>query len=318
MQSESQTTTIASSQAVRDLIGRKELSELMRRKDGPGLRYAAFHFGCIFITGYLVYLSLNTPWIFLTMFLHGLLIVHLFSPYHEASHSTPFASAWLNQTLAWVTGLILMLPPLAFKYEHADHHTYTGDPERDAQYIKANTIWEYLWYGSAIPYFINIFRNLFLQPFGWMSTITSRAVPDAERKKVIIEAWIFWLVYGCLAAVSIWYETWWLVIYWLVPRMALEPIERIIRMTEHVGCIDCPDMLQNSRTVLDSRLWGILSWNMPYHVAHHAAPLVPFFSLKELDDHLQEHSANVTNGYPSTIYRQIRILLQNKVDTVNL
>ena len=52
-----------------------------------------------------------------------------------------------------------MLPPLAFKYEHADHHTYTQDPDRDAQYVVADNLRQYLWYGSAIPYFYNIARK---------------------------------------------------------------------------------------------------------------------------------------------------------------
>ena len=56
----------------------------------------------------------------------------------QCSHNTAFRTAWLNTALGWCTGLILMMPPLAFKYEHADHHTYTQDAERDPQMIFGN------------------------------------------------------------------------------------------------------------------------------------------------------------------------------------
>ncbi len=280
----------------------------MQRQDRSGLVFALFHFSAVGCTGCLLYSVLDSAWFYPALLLHGFIIVRLFAPYHEASHGTVFKTRWLNNTLFWITGLILMLPPLAFRYEHADHHTYTQDPARDAQYVKAENLWQYLWYGSAIPYFYNIARNLLLQPFGWMNAITRRAVPAAERKKVQLEACIFLCIYVGLAALSILYQTWAIVVFWLAPRVIMEPVERLIRMTEHVCCAKSPDMMENSRTVLLNPLLSMLSWRMPYHSAHHAAPLVPFHRLAELTELLEGRIKHCENGFLKTIFVQIRTL----------
>jgi len=308
MQSGSRNTTIAASTAVRDLVGPRRLAELMQRQDRSGLLFALFHFSAAGCTGFLLYAALNSAWFYPALLLHGFIIVRLFAPYHEASHGTVFKTRWLNNTLYWITGLILMLPPLAFRYEHADHHTYTQDPARDAQYVEADNLRQYLWYGSAIPYFYNIARNLLLQPFGWMSAITRRAVPATERKKVQLEACIFLCIYVGLAAFSFLYQTWTIVVFWLVPRIIMEPVERLIRMTEHVCCAKSPDMMENSRTVLLNPLLSLLSWRMPYHSAHHAAPLVPFHGLPELTRLLEGHIKHCERGFLKTIFGQVKTL----------
>lgn len=306
---DSRATTIAASKAARDIVGPRRLVQLMQRQDRSGLLFALFHFSASGCTGCLLYYALDTAWFYPALLLHGFIIVRFFAPYHEACHGTAFKTRWLNAALNWITGLILMLPPLAFKYEHADHHTYTQDPERDAQYVEADNLLQYLWYGSAIPYFYNIALNLLLQPFGWMNAITRRAVPDTERKKVQWEACIFLCVYTGLALVSIFYQTWAIVVFWLVPRVIMEPVERLIRMTEHVCCAKSPDMMENSRTVLLNPLLSVLSWNMPYHSAHHAAPLVPFHRLAELTELLEGHIKHCERGFLKAIFGQMKTLV---------
>ena len=304
-------STIAASKAVRDIVGARRLAELMRRQDRSGLLFAFIHFSVLGCTGYLLHEALNSAWFYPALLLHGFIIVRLFAPYHEASHGTVFKTKWFNDALYWITGLILMLPPLAFKYEHADHHTFTQDPERDTQYVTADNIWQYLWYGSALPYFFNIVRNLLLQPFGWMSETTACAVPGTERKKVQREAGIFMCIYIGLALISVLYDTWIVVVFWLMPRIIMEPAERLIRMTEHVCCAKTLNMMENSRTVFINPLLSILSWHMPNHNAHHAVPLVPFHALPELTELLKEQIKYSERGFLKTIFNQIKELVAN-------
>ena len=299
-------TTLAASAEVREWLGRSELRKLMRRRDGPALVLAAVHFGLLGATGFLVYCAGGTGWMVPATILHGVVLVHLFSPYHECSHNTAFRTAWLNTALGWCTGLILMMPPLAFKYEHADHHTYTQDAERDPQLIFGTTWRGYLWYGSAIPYAINIARNLLLQPFGWVNQHTSRAVPAADRPRVQRQAVVFSCVYLGVVGISLWFGSWAVLTYWLLPRLAAEPFERVVRMTEHVGCAMNQRMLENSRTVLATKAFMLLSWNMPHHTAHHAVPLVPFHQLPRLTELLGERIEHAERGYPPTLWKQWR------------
>ena len=300
-------TTIDAARNVRDIVGRKRLRELMARRDGPGLVFLAGHVGLLGVTGALLWMSLGTPWVVATTFLHGIVIVHFFAPFHECTHYTAFKSRWLNTAVAWFTGLVLMLPPLVFRYAHADHHTYTQNIRRDPQMIPmGETLPGYLYYASSIPYFISNLGALVNQTFGRLTEEELRAVPESARSAVQREAVIFWAVYLGLAGISLWLGTWAVVIYWLIPRFVGEPVMRIIRMSEHVGCARVPDMLQNSRTVEASAPVRWLAWNMPYHTAHHAAPQVPFHALPDLNAVLRDHTTDVRHGYIDAVRFQVR------------
>ena len=295
-------TTIQASREVRNIVGKENIGVLTRRKNGPGLLFAGGHVTLLLATGYLLWSSLGTWWVIPATFLHGTVISHLFAPFHEAMHRTPFASRPLNTALSWVTGLILMLPPTAFQYEHADHHTYTQNIDRDPQMIPiAERLGGYLLYGSSIPYFQSIFTNLFTHPFRRVSALTARSVPDIARRRLQIEALAFWGVYAVLAIGSIALETWAVAVFWLIPRMVGEPAQRIIRMCEHVGCARTEDMMVNTRTVLTLAPIRWLAWNMALHTSHHAIPQVPFHALPQLHRLIAPKITELRHGYIDTI-----------------
>ena len=295
-------TTIQASREVRRIVGRENIGPLTRRRNGPALAFAAGHAALLCATGALLWMSLGAWWVVVAAFVHGTVISHLFAPYHEAIHGTPFASRPLNTALAWITGLILMLPPTAFRYEHADHHTYTQDVARDPQMIPiAERLGGYLYYASSIPYFQGIFANLALHAVGRMTAPTARSVPAGERGRVRRDALAFWAVYAGLAALSLALETWAVVVLWLVPRLIGEPVERIVRMSEHVGCALSEDMLANTRTVLTWAPLRWLSWNMALHTAHHAIPQVPFHALPRLHRLIEPHVVDLRHGYLATV-----------------
>jgi fatty acid desaturase len=101
------------------------------------------------------------------MFLHGVVIVHLFAPFHETSHGSAFATRWVNGAVEWACGLALGLPPTHFRLEHAEHHAHTQQQGRDPEMIAtAETLGGYLLYASAWPYFRSLFSVLLRLPFG--------------------------------------------------------------------------------------------------------------------------------------------------------
>ena len=300
------------SQKIRDLVGRAVVRELTQRSDGPGLLFTAAHVAFMLATGYLLYLSLGTWWVVPATFVHGIGITHLFAPYHECAHNTPFKSMWLNRSVGFVTGLILFLLPLAFRYQHADHHTYTQNVARDPQSIPmGERLGGYLYYASGIPYFISLSTTLLQHPFGIFSESEKRSVPLSAFSAVRRESFMFWAIYLSLALVSLWFQSWAIVIYWLIPRLVSEPVERIIRMSEHVGCPPGEDMLRNTRTVRTVAPVRWLSWNMAYHAEHHAIPLVPFHKLGALHDVLRPHLGEVRDGYIDTVRHLVRSGIEN-------
>jgi fatty acid desaturase len=233
--------------------------------------------------------------------LHGVVIVHLFAPFHESTHGTAFRTRWLNQAVAWLTGLALFLPPTHFTLEHAAHHKFTQDPFRDPERVpQANTVRGYLLYATSIPYFRYAFSNLVHQARGRFTDLERTFIPPRSLPKVQREAQLMWVFYGALAAISLAMQSWVVVLYWLLPRIAGEPVMRIIRMSEHGACPLVPDMLRNTRTVITLRGLRWLNWNNAHHAEHHALPGIPFHALPELHKDLRAHLKEVRPGYVAT------------------
>ena len=299
------------SNVIRDIIGRGRLSGFVERRDGPGLAFATAHAAIIIATGWVLWRTLGTAWAVPATVLHGIVVVHLFAPFHESTHYTAFRSRSLNTVAGWLTGLVLMLPPTLFRYQHTAHHRYTQDVERDPQMIPIGEHrWGFLYYASAVPYFQGILSGLVRQPFGRLSPAERRDAPPALHGTVQREAQIFWCVYLALAAVSVHFESWLVVQLWLLPRLAGEPLMRVIRMSEHVGCARVPSMLANTRTVFTIAPLRLLAWNMAYHTAHHALPQAPFFRLGALDAVLRDHVVETRDGYVDFVRTHFRKMAQ--------
>ena len=297
------------SDIIRDIIGRGRLAGFVERRDVPGVAFAVAHAALIVATGWLLWRTLGTAWVVPATIVHGVVIVHLFAPFHESTHYTAFRTRWLNTAAGWATGLLLMLPPTVFRYQHTAHHRYTQDIERDPQMIPVGEHrWGFLYYASAIPYFRGVLSGLLRHPFGRLSPGERRDVPPAQHATVRREARILWCAYLALAAASVHFESWLAVQLWLLPRIAGEPLMRVIRMSEHVGCARVPSMLENTRTVFTTAPLRLLAWNMAYHTAHHALPQAPFFRLGALDAVLRDHVAETRNGYADFVRTHFRTM----------
>ncbi|MEZ5594211.1 MAG: fatty acid desaturase [Gammaproteobacteria bacterium] len=170
---------------ISDLIDQTELRALLVRRNGPGLLFLAGHLLTLLLSGTLLALSWGSAWAIPAVLVHGIVIVHLFAPYHECAHSTAFKSAWLNELVCFRTGLVLLLTPLPFRWEHRAHHNYTQQADRDPQMIPmAERLGGYLWYATAIPYFYGAISTLVRHALGRFSSMELQFLPRAERSKV--------------------------------------------------------------------------------------------------------------------------------------
>lgn len=290
----------------RDLVPKTELRRLARRRDAPGLAFLAGHLATLAATGGLVWLGLGTGWVWPAMFLHGVVVVHLFAPFHETAHSSAFKSRRLNEGVYWTTAFVLGLPPTHFRLEHSAHHAHTSDPEHDPELVDAcDTVPGYLWYATALPYFWNLLSSLLRHPFGAFTKVERGFIPPGQMARVRRDARLMWAAYAAIAAVSVAAGSTAALTFWLIPRILGEPVMRIIRMSEHGACPLVPDMLKNSRTVRTLRPIQWLNWNMAFHAEHHSLPAVPFHALPALHGHLAPHIEALEEGYGRT---QARIL----------
>jgi fatty acid desaturase len=285
----------------RSLVPGQDLKRLAQRRDGPGLAFLAGHLLTLALTGGLVWLSLDSFWVWPAMVVHGVVVVHLFAPFHETAHSSAFKSRRLNEAVYWATALVLGLPPTHFRLEHAAHHAHTSDPAHDPEMITATgTVGGYLWYATSIPYFRALLSSLLRHPFGAFNPVEKGFIPASQRRRVKRDAWLMWAAYAGIVAVSLATGSAAALWFWLVPRVIAEPVMRVIRMSEHGACPLVPDMLRNTRTVLTWRPVQWLNWNMAYHAEHHGIPAVPFHALPALHRHLGPHLAELEHGYGRT------------------
>lgn len=288
--------------------------DLPERSDAAGLGFLSAHLAVLGGTGWLLYASLGSTLAIPATVLHGIVLVHLFAPFHETAHGTAFRSPWINRTVAFVTGAILFLPALQFRYEHRAHHQHTQNPDHDPQMIPmAERLGGYFWYATAIPYFYNAFATLIRHALGRFSAMERVFLPTSVQPRVQRQAWLLWGIYGAVLIGSLALQSWAAVIYWLLPRLAGEPFMRLIRMSEHGACPQTPDILRNTRTVLTCPPLRWLAWNMAYHAEHHARAAVPFHALPELHRRIGDRFEFVERGY----WRTQRTLIRNGLQNAN-
>ena len=286
-------------QALHDgALTRRELKQLMRRSDKPALLRLLI-LGVIVASGIALIRLTQGSWLVVpAMFLHGVVLVHLFSLQHECCHYTAFKTRWLNDVAGNMCGLIIMLPTRFFRYEHCDHHTYTQIKGKDTELIEMpQTFSAYLMYLSSIPYWKAKLSELWCHASGRLTSEEKRFVPVSERRTVILEARCMAGFYVTVIILSIVFQTDVALWYWFLPVVLGEPVMRAIRMTEHVGRPMVSDMTSNTRSNQISKPMQFLCWNMNYHAEHHYAASVPFHALPELSKKLDGYVHTEKAGY---------------------
>lgn len=289
---------MADGSAAAPTIDRKTLASLSVRSDAAGWRRLGAHAALLAATGLLVWQARGTPWLGPAMLAHGIVLVFLFAPLHEAIHRTAFASRAVNESVAFVLGALILLPREYFRAFHFAHHRFTQDPARDPELAapKPATVGQWLWTASGLPYWIGQARLVLGQALG-------RAPEDfyksaAQRAAVIREARLLLGLYVAVAALSVATGSAAVLVLWVVPALLGQPFLRLYLMAEHALCPLAPgDMWTNSRTTETSGLVRFLAWNMPYHGAHHAYPSVPFHALPALDRLVANERKTTARGY---------------------
>ena len=283
----------------REIISRKRLKPFTKRTDIHGIVHLAVHSAMIGGSGWLIYLATGTGWLIPAMLLHGILLGHLFAPMHECSHGTAFRTRWLNETILWVTGIIIVWSPLYFRYDHAGHHTFAQQAGRDSQFaVPKGSSWaDYIYYTTGIHQWIKNGGWIIRHASGRMAPFQRRFVPENELPRIYLEARVMVAVYAAVAVGAIVFQTWAPVIYWLIPTVIGVPVARLVRIADHTGCAEESNLRTYARTVKTGPITRFLCWNMPFHCEHHLAPSVPFHRLAALHAEVGHEMNSVGRGY---------------------
>jgi fatty acid desaturase len=265
------------------MTDREQLRLWSQRSDTPGLLHLTGHIAALVVTGTIIWLSGGTLWIWPAMLAHGIVLIFLFTPLHETIHRTAFKSRALNEAVAFVIGVLILLPREYFRAFHFAHHRFTQDPARDPELAspKPANLHQWFWHVSGMPYWIAQVRGTIGHALG--RAPESFYKDDAQRSAVIQEARIVLALYALVLIASLAADSSAALIYWVLPALFGQPALRLYLMAEHGLCPLVPDMLENTRTTYTNALMRALAWNMPYHAEHHAYPAVPFHRLAEVN-----------------------------------
>ena len=283
-----------------DLVPRDVSKRLSEKSDLIGLIYFITHFGLIGIGAWLCWLTFP-GWLFIPVLLvHATIIGFLFSPLHECAHGTAFKSRWLNETALWITAIVYIVPPYFFRYFHLGHHRFTQVPGKDPSLVlpEPANFKQYLWYCAGLWFWWRNLSWVARHAVGIVDPNSAAYVPAQKRRLMTLEARILSILYVLVGGIAVWAGfALPLVLCWLLPRFLGEPIQRMIRVAEHVGCAETPDLLENTRTTLTSPVVNALAWQMPYHAEHHLFPSVPFHQLSKLHPLVRSRIVVEARGY---------------------
>jgi fatty acid desaturase len=287
-----------------ETVGRETLRLWSQRSDAPGLIHLAGHVIALALTGTGIWLARGTLWIWPAMWLHGIVLIFLFTPLHECIHRTAFKTRALNEAVAFVVGALILLPREYFRAFHFAHHRFTQDPARDPELASAKqtNLRQWLWQVSGMPYWIAQTRGTVAHALGRANE--SFYKDDRQRRAVILEARAVLALYALVLVVSLATGSMAALLTWVVPALLGQPALRLYLMAEHGLCPLTPDMLENTRTTYTNALVRALAWNMPYHAEHHAYPAVPFHRLADVNRAIGPRLKVTAPGY-GAVQRQI-------------
>ncbi|MEM7404100.1 MAG: fatty acid desaturase [Pseudomonadota bacterium] len=301
--------------AMQDFIGRKNLipperlRELSERSDLAGALQLTSHFGAILLTGAGLHFTWGTWWAVPLFVLHGVLLNYLFAAQHELNHYTAFKTRWPNDFFNRITGFIQLYPRSYERWFHFEHHRHTQDWERDPELLSRGgpyTFWAYLTYLFGVTYWTGRVQRLVIVASGKTAdyfTVKQKAVIVRESRAHLI-------LYALIALISVFFESGFVVQFWLAPMMLTKVFQNVQNLTEHTGLTHAPDTVINTRTIQTWWVFRWMAWNMQYHTAHHTFPAVPFFRLPELHAELVKHAGfePPTTGYLAFQWRFLKQL----------
>ncbi|PSB08980.1 fatty acid desaturase [Pleurocapsa sp. CCALA 161] len=289
--------TIKSKSAVKpkQILDSSELKTLNARSNWRGLWQFTGHLGVMLGSGYLWATVDNWIVKIPALIIYGFTLAVMFAPLHESSHRTAFANNHLNDTVAWIAGLLSFYNSDFYRRYHKWHHRYAQvkdkDPELDDS--KPSNFREYLIELSGFNWWIGKFKSHYKVATGKLEDYAY--IAENARDEVIRSTRLQLAIYGIAIAVSLIFKQPWFLTLWLLPLAVGQPILRFILLAEHTGCTYNDNPLTNTRTTLT--WFPLMLWNIPFHGSHHLYPSIPFHALPQAHQKLQKHFTLVEDGY---------------------
>ncbi len=307
-------TTNAASSGIK--LEKKRLKSIASRTDRFGIIFLIQWVLMLGFTGSFIWLSLGTYWIWLAMFIYGIVLtVPAYSLSHETAHGTAFRSSWLNETVFWISSLLYLEEPLHRRYTHTNHHTHTWYVNIDSQmpfdtpmsfggWISEISGW------ALLRFHVVVFWQLITKKY----TDTMRQVaPESELPKMTRNARIMVVIYT-LVVFAPFVGIWWPIWFFVIPRFLGAPVMLLFTLIQHVELQEnSPSILESTRSFKTSWLGRFLYMNMNNHIEHHLYPQVPFYALPKLAEEVKEQVPSPDPGFLRTNWEVFMVVLRRSL-----
>jgi fatty acid desaturase len=283
------------------LVAPERLKQLSVRSDRRGLIQLFNQVAALAATSTLIAVANGTWWVILPFMTQGIVLNCLYAGQHEMSHRTAFRSRALNAWIGEIIGFLMILPAQWDRKFHFAHHRNTQNPAKDPELL-AYGIYDMKGWRmslSGLPFgwgqvqaMVSAARGIFPSYVWWLN--------DSERSLMVREARFHLAGYAMILLLSLGFQSWIALEYWLGPLLVMKVFYQFQNMGEHTGLGYDPDTLKCTRTLKGPFWMRWLVWNMSYHAAHHTYPSVPFHLLPTLDREIRRKTnaaEATTRGY---------------------
>jgi fatty acid desaturase len=121
-------------------LDESSLRSLMERRDAPGVVFFGAWLAAVCGTTWALYWSWQSWWVIPALLIHGAVLSFSYAASHECAHRTAFKSAWLNESVFYITSFFFGEEPMVRRYSHGRHHAYTWFPNLDSQMPYRNPV----------------------------------------------------------------------------------------------------------------------------------------------------------------------------------
>jgi fatty acid desaturase len=267
-------------------VPRRQMKELMRRKDGPAIRDTLIWFASLAVFGGLGAYFWGTWWAVPCFAIYGVLYCSASdSRWHECGHGTAFRTRWMNTVVYNIACFFILREPTVWRWSHARHHTDTIIVGRDPE-IAVPRPPDLL--GIALNFFqlrsgITALRHMLLHTTGRLTAEEKSFIPEMEQHKVFAAARVWTVLFGCVIALCVALHSLLPLVLVGLPSFYGAWLFVVFGLTQHAGLAeDVLDHRLNARTVYMNPIFRFIYWNMNYHVEHHMFPMVPYHALPKL------------------------------------
>ena len=276
------------------------LKNLIQKSDMLGLLHFAIYFIILILLGCLSFVLLGSTWFFPVFLLYAIVFAFSEAAAHELNHDTVFRTKWLNVASHWLVCFLSWREPIYSKYRHLRHHVHTSvigmDPEGEAVRTKSVRL-------LILEMFTRFFHArihlgaIVRHSFGRIHETDQKIVPKGMIRKMILQSRIFFVGYLTVLGLSLYFQTWLLILFLILPRSLGTFVHDLCARTQHTAlAVNNPDLRMTTRTVYLGPVLRFFYWNMNYHLEHHLYQNVPFHALPKLHETLKDKLPETPSG----------------------